>query len=167
MTRKDKAATIRKDLKALGWSGRQVSVRVCRGSSIYVTVKDPTVSLHKVEKIAMPYQSVRRCEYSGEILSGGNTFITVEYDRNLVREKAAEVESLLSDEPGKPVTVAGFDVWKEKGGFSPGDYCICKAGGNLNANVRAYGRHSAAEVLAIAVMDGGFSYCGEWVGVNK
>lgn len=83
MTTTDRAAAIRKALKAKGWSSRKVSVRAdyySMGSSINVSIKDPDVPLDAVKKIAEGHESISRCEMSGEILSGGNRFVHVAYD---------------------------------------------------------------------------------------
>jgi len=77
------AAQIRSTLKkAHGWSSRQVSVRAeyfSMGSSLEVVVKDPAIPLPVVKAVAEQAESIRRCEYSGEILSGGNRYVSVRY----------------------------------------------------------------------------------------
>jgi hypothetical protein len=77
------AAQIRSTLKVKhGWTSRQVSVRAeyfSMGSSIEVTVKDPAIPLPVVKAIAEGAESIRRCEVSGEILSGGNRYVSVRY----------------------------------------------------------------------------------------
>lgn len=77
------AATIRARLKAEhGWTSRQVSVRADQysgGSSLDVRIKDPTVPLPVVKAIAEERESIRRCEITHEILSGGNRFVHVRY----------------------------------------------------------------------------------------
>jgi hypothetical protein len=77
------AAQIRSTLKkAHGWSSRQVSVRseyFSMGSSIDVIVKDPAIPLPAVKEVAEGAESIRRCEVSGEILSGGNRYVSVRY----------------------------------------------------------------------------------------
>ena len=77
------AAQIRSTLKkAHGWSSRQVSVRseyFSMGSSIDVIVKDPAIPLPVVKAVAEQAESIRRCEVSGEILSGGNRYVSVRY----------------------------------------------------------------------------------------
>ncbi len=166
MTTTDKATLIRQALKALGWNRRHVSVRTSSTGSLDVTVKDAAVPLHKVEEIAMVHESISRCHASGEILSGGNTFVRVSYSADLVAAKAAELEPLLSDEPGETVLVQGFEIWKTKGGNGfrgEEEYCISQAGGDLNRNVRGYNKSYAARALAIVLMDGGFDAYGEWI----
>ena len=82
MTTKERAKAIRAALKAKGWSSKKISVRThsySLGASIYVTIKDASIPLKTVEKIAKDQQEIRRCQYSGEILGGGNTYVTVSY----------------------------------------------------------------------------------------
>ena len=87
----DKASEVRKALKEeLGLSNRKVSVRgsYCGYSdALDVTVKDLMVDIKKVEKIANKFYDVDRCERSGEILQGGNTYVTVKYDWEKERDQ--------------------------------------------------------------------------------
>ena len=72
----ERAREIRKELK-IKFPGVKFSVRTKKysgGSSISVSWTDfPTVEA--VEEITNKYESISRCEYTGEILSGGNTYI--------------------------------------------------------------------------------------------
>jgi len=53
----------------------------CRVDSSYrITLMSYSVSKEAVERVLEPLKSVSRCESSGEILSGGNTFVFVDYD---------------------------------------------------------------------------------------
>ena len=83
MTATEYAAQIRSTLKrAHGWTSRQVSVRAeyfSMGSSVDVTVKDPAIPLPVVKAIAEQAESIRRCEITGEILGGGNRYVSVRY----------------------------------------------------------------------------------------
>jgi len=97
-TTTEKTAAIRTQLKAHGWSSRKVSVRAERctySSSIEVRIKDPEVNIDIVRDVVDQYESVRRCEVTHEILSGGNTFTHVSYTRE-AREALAgpHVEAL-------------------------------------------------------------------------
>ena len=89
-TTADHAKQIRQALKKNhGWTGRQVSVRThlySMGSSIYVTIKDASVDPEAVKAIAEPHAHVSRCEFTGDILNGGNMYVTVSLSRE-VREK--------------------------------------------------------------------------------
>jgi hypothetical protein len=83
MTATEHAAEIRATLKQRHrWTPRHVSVRAeyfSLGSSITVTVKDPSIPLPTVKAIARGAEHIRRCEYPGEILSGGNRYVAVRY----------------------------------------------------------------------------------------
>lgn len=96
-----RAKLIRKRLKKEhGWTSKQVSVRIERysmGSSINVTVKSADVAPAVVKEIADSYERVRYCEITREILSGGNSFVSVKLDHDLVEEVAAAFEGLVVD----------------------------------------------------------------------
>lgn len=77
--RKTKAQEVAAKLKAIGITSKQVSCR-SNCSSIRCSVKDLSIDLEVVKSIAMEYQKIDRCEYSGDILSGGNLFVFVDYD---------------------------------------------------------------------------------------
>lgn len=83
------AAHIRAECKRLlGANQRQVSVRsrsYSMGSSLDIDIHDPAVDITKVREIAEPHESISRDEYTGEILSGSNRYLTVRYS-----DKAAE-----------------------------------------------------------------------------
>lgn len=82
MTTKEHAAALRATFKRHGWTSRDISVKIdtySMGSSIDVRVKRMGIPFDVVERIAKGAESVRRCEYSGEILSGGNRYVSVSY----------------------------------------------------------------------------------------
>lgn len=57
--------------------------------------KDAKAFLDSVEKVAHAHQKVSRCQVTGEILAGGNTFVFVSFDSSLVEAnepKTAPVE---------------------------------------------------------------------------
>jgi hypothetical protein len=75
----NEAKEIRVELKnKLGYNSRQVSVRT-DGCAIRVNVKDKSIDLKPIKEIARKYEDISRCEYTHEILSGGNTFVFVNY----------------------------------------------------------------------------------------
>jgi len=141
---KEKAAEIRKILKTKGWSSRKVSVRsepCTLSNSLRIEIKDALVPLNEVEAVAKKYQHVDRCEFSGEILCGGNTYVNVSYqsypesvldpyaDRIVARVEAA-MAKVENDHTIYPVVgeygvcgdlVGGYDVWKKNG-------LLCKCG---------------------------------------
>lgn len=122
-TAADSAATIRAALKQKGWTTRDVSVRAknfAGGSSVHIQVKNPDVPLKAVEAIAKGEEHVRRCEYSGEILSGGNRYVSVDYSyeaqQALVARRLADVEAALAKVDGNvliPVGDSGYLVGKQ------------------------------------------------------
>lgn len=155
MTRSEKTKAIRQELKRrYGWTSRQVSVRgqPCTYSgSIDVTIKDPSVPLPLVEAVANQYKSVRRCEYSGDILQGGNTYVTVEYDRELIERLATPVVEAASDEPGVSVEVgAGYSICRVNDRYKPDtqEY-FWFHGDDPNNGKHAWNKHCAAEGLVI------------------
>src|SRR5699024_5583205 len=77
-TIKERAKDLRKELKnELGYTSKQVRVKMAAGIAIEVTIKDYTVNCEEVEKIAKKYDSVDWDEHTGEILEGGNIFVEV------------------------------------------------------------------------------------------
>lgn len=93
MTNKELGAKIRADIKAAGIPARAVSVRVSDAgyeTAVRVSIKDINVDRNVVERIAMRYREVDRDERSGEILAGGNTFVFVDYDYDVIRSAAAQ-----------------------------------------------------------------------------
>ncbi len=65
--------------------------------AINIEVKDERFPLSVVENIAKQYQSIDRCEASGEVLMGGNTFVNVSYpwDMELSEEYEAELLQII------------------------------------------------------------------------
>lgn len=77
-----KAKQTRDEYKRRGWTARDISVRTslfAGGSSISVEIKNPSIPLDVATEIANENESIRRCEFSGDILSGGNTYVSVGY----------------------------------------------------------------------------------------
>ncbi len=70
---------IRKELKEqLGYNSRMVSIKNDYGNVIF-TIRNIDVDYAKLEQFAYKFENVSYCEASGEILSGGNTFVTIEF----------------------------------------------------------------------------------------
>lgn len=162
---KQDAASIRKSLKALGITSRQVSVRSTAGS-IFCTIKDPAVKLATVEEIARSYQHIDRDERTGDILSGGNTFVTVEYADEALAPIADRVLPQLvaiesSDEPGIIRDVEGLDVWfLDDDGFggcfraAPKGWAGDDEGNGYVAPKAFHGAHHASRKIAIMLLNG-------------
>jgi len=118
---KEKAQEIRNELKTLGYGRKQVSVRsrpVTYSSAIDVTVKALGVDIEKVEEIANKAKSVRYCEVSGEVLMGGNTYVSVQYAHEL-DEAFAELAKDLDFESKHDVKVTDdiLASWDEQRGW--------------------------------------------------
>lgn len=87
----DHAANIRAELKRAGYSSRQVSVKsdyYSMGSAIRIRIKDAKVPISLVKAIAEPAEDISRDQF-GEILSGGNRFVTISYDHDAAEALAA------------------------------------------------------------------------------
>lgn len=88
----EEAKRIRAAFKALGWNNRMVSVRArnfSMGSAIDVVVKSAKVNFAEAKMIAEDAESIRRCEVTGEILSGGNRYVHVRLSDEAKAELAA------------------------------------------------------------------------------
>lgn len=118
----DLAKTIRNDLKKAGYKvPAQVTVKQRRGgysTALDVVIKDLHVDFNDVSDIAQKYEEISRDVRSGEILSGGNTFIFVKYDyraeeaaKEMYRPKVIEIiQQGLADE-GRPINVGkGLEI---------------------------------------------------------
>ncbi len=95
-----KAQTVRAELKANGINSRQVSVRTDNygmGSSLHVTIRDAGISPEQVVPIAYKAERISRCEYSGDILSGGNTYVFVGYSDEARDERCAELVAQITE----------------------------------------------------------------------
>lgn len=83
MTDNERLAAIRKELKEHGYNNRRVGVSY-DGYAIRLNIKELAIDIQEIENIAMKYENYSRDERTGEILSGGNTFVFVDYDYRLV-----------------------------------------------------------------------------------
>lgn len=165
-TTTDQAAIIRETLKTKhGWTSRQVGIRAeyfSMGSAIRVTIKDASVIPSVVEAIANKAEKISRDQW-GEILSGGNTYVTVSYDRDVIEQMgarwagavdAAYLELATADHnslipiAGSPFLLGrdnnghGFSLWREG---HQGNYY------SLDEVARGLGRKMANEMAAPAV----------------
>jgi hypothetical protein len=150
LTTTERSAAIRADLKKiLGATAREVSVRCDKysmGSSIYVTVKTGAIALAAVEAIANQYESVARCEMTGEILNGGNIYMHVEYsDAALAPVIAAVVAAMATGDSFRGLS------WYLDGH----QWRISGPTGSLNSGFKVYyDQHAAARGVALMLLDG-------------
>jgi len=98
MSAKDKAAAIRSILKGKGWGSKEISVRsenFSMGSAVNVTIKSPWIAKKVVEEIAEGFSRIHRDE-SGEILSGSNCYVHVNYDSTMMNAMYKPVEEKIA-----------------------------------------------------------------------
>ena len=91
---------IKEELKDKGFNTKNISVREKSGgysTAYYVTIKDPTIDKDEVERIAEGRESYERDYATGEILSGGNTYVFVDYDDSAFDEVAKPYEKKASE----------------------------------------------------------------------
>lgn len=94
------ADEIRAEFKRHGFGARQVSVRTGR-SSIDVTVKTAMLPLAWARSVAERAEKIDRCEMTGEILCGGNTYVSVRHDDATVKLLASRYASAVAEALGK------------------------------------------------------------------
>lgn len=94
------ASAIRTELKKhYGITSRQVSVRASSysmGSSIDVTINDPAVDIREVKNAADRHEKIDRCQVTGEILSGGNRYLSVSYGKKAAAALVQQQPELLA-----------------------------------------------------------------------
>jgi hypothetical protein len=149
----ESAKRIREELKKLGWSSRKVSVRsdsFSMGSSITVKVLVPEVPLAKVKAIAERFERVSRDERTGEILSGGNRYLHVEYSYEVLDAAAAPILAKLPTADGEFVEIYGYDVTR-----NDRDTYLASRREESGFSIRAYGPESAARQIATKLLDAG------------
>lgn len=148
-TKNDRAKAIRSQLKTeLGANARQISVRVSSyslGCTIRVLVKSARFGLADVDRIARAHENLRRCEYSGEILMGGNAYVDVEYAREATATLTAYLEARLDAlAPGEVAPVGGLNVAIDADGYVR----------SVDGKLRCYGTAFGAHQIATAILNG-------------
>lgn len=87
------AASIRAALKAKGYGPKDVSVTsksYSMGSSVSVRIRDHHVPKSVIKEIARVEERIDYDERTGEILNGGNRFVSVSYDEDALVAVEAE-----------------------------------------------------------------------------
>jgi hypothetical protein len=145
----NKADTLRAAIKAAGYNARRVTVRY-QHSELRVMIRDSSVSISAVKSIAEPFENVRKCQTTGEILLGGNTYVKVVYLAELVAPVAAQMDALMT------TTAEGFSV-DLPGGFTADrgglDRWTLQCPGFDFRNNVAVGVGWAAQRIAVAYLD--------------
>lgn len=144
-----KAAEIRKALKAIGYTNKHVSVRseqFSMGSAIRVKILRDGVSLADVERIAHQAEKVSRCEMTGEILSGGNRYVTVDVSKSAfgVYERAYEPR-VRALEVGEEVQCGAVSIARD----ARSAYRVAHPDGHRNHYVDHWGFETALRIAAI------------------
>lgn len=81
---KDRASAMRKLFKDLyGFNNRKLSIKCSRGGAINIEILDSDIKLNQIKDIAEQFEQVYYDKMSGEILSGGNIFVFVDYSRDI------------------------------------------------------------------------------------
>lgn len=89
MSIKEVGQAIRNDLSEKGYKSRDINVRTGYSgysSTVDLTIKDLAIQRNEIVKLVNRYKVMSYDDQTGEILLGGNTYIRVEYDFNLVYE---------------------------------------------------------------------------------
>ena len=95
----DKAKQVRETIKNLGYNARQVSVKK-DGGSVKVTIKvlEAAKDMKRIESAVSIFEDYQTDISSGEILSGGNTFIFVgidwKFQSKMIEAKRSELDEL-------------------------------------------------------------------------
>lgn len=72
------------------------SIRISVDSSINVKILDPKLPFDQIEQLLKDkYESYQRDEATGEILSGGNTFVFIDYDYDVIRQVSEELRGSI------------------------------------------------------------------------
>ena len=119
---KQKAAEIRKQLKTLGYSARDVSVRSDH-NSLDITIRRNGLNVKAIKAIAEAFDPVHRCEVSGEILSGG-TYIFIRFSDEVTDTMTQLVKKLANDAGLQAKGWARFTVGEHEYEISVGEDCV-------------------------------------------
>jgi len=91
-----KANQIKSYLKENGIDTKHV--RITTKSSINVKLLDPKLDYEKIDTLLKEkYEFYQRCESTGEILSGGNTFVFVSFSQETISEIREEISKTLPE----------------------------------------------------------------------
>lgn len=83
------ALFIRKELKKLGFTSKQISVRTEPSridTIVKIKIKDLSVPAAKIRNLVEKYKKIDR-DQLGEILMGGNTFIDIDFDEEIIQKE--------------------------------------------------------------------------------
>jgi len=89
MELKERVQAIKNELKANKITTKQVNIKgSIQGYDevIKISIKDLSINKLQIENITNKYIEVSRCETSGEILHGGNTYVYIELNKKSIKE---------------------------------------------------------------------------------
>lgn len=152
----ESAAAIRRELKTrYGWTSRDVSVKsdvYSMGSSLRVLIKNPAVSVSKVREVANEYERVRYDEASGEILSGGNRFLDVDYARDVVNAISVPMAAKFKMD-GAAVRVGPYRVYRDMDQTHGEYFRAYNPEGDVLQDVSCHGAEFCARQLTEKMLD--------------
>ena len=94
MTNKELGNTIRKYLRAAGFTSKDVSVRVrdsLYDTAVSIKIKNPRIRKSEIEAIAKKYEEIDRDARSGEILAGCNIYVFIDYEYGIFEDIIADL----------------------------------------------------------------------------
>lgn len=99
---KEKSIQLRKDLKVYGLTNRDVSITTQNGvwdDKINVHLKTiSALKLHnEIEKLAYKYENIDHDVRTMEILTGGNTYIFISYEYDLLDEYSTKYQTIAEE----------------------------------------------------------------------
>ena len=115
MSTTERVANLRQTLKTRhGWNARMVSLRTdyySMGCTVHATIRDLRVS-ERALRLALS-RDVERIDYdhaTGEILSGGNTFVDIHYSADCLRQLAEMAGNCVAEAYRKAGPGAGCRI---------------------------------------------------------
>lgn len=118
MTNKERSKAIRETLKKAGYKTSDFSIRShdCGYSDATdISIKNLSIKENDIRKLLKGFESVDYDKYSGEILSGGNTYISIHYDYSIVCAEGKAVEPEINkilDDLEKELKAKGYASYK-------------------------------------------------------
>lgn len=134
---------IKSYLKENGIDTRKVSIRheYPGYSEIFnITIKDININANKIEELTRHFESYETDERTGEILAGGNTFIYVSYDYDVIKEANDKYNQNIIDIIEKELSTR---TEEEKASWNNGD---CNPVISLADKIICYRCGSAIEI---------------------
>lgn len=100
LSNKERSKAIRDILKKAGYKLRDFSIRSkdCGYSDeTRISIKNLSIKTKEIENLVKGFEEIRYDEYCGEILSGANTFIFVDYDFDTLYNEGERLEGEIAE----------------------------------------------------------------------